>query len=144
MEGPAVPRIAQTVFDSTDPRASAEFWRQFLNLVYREGHEPPEPGDDDPLGRDWLNLLTRDGAPCLAFQHVEELPHSTWPEATIPQQLHLDLTVGSYEALMSAHDRVIELGGAMRYDRSSSPEEPLQVFADLDGHPFCVFVAVPS
>jgi hypothetical protein len=140
VDGPAIPQIAQTVLDSTNPRASAEFWRQLLDLVYRQGHEPPESGDDDSLGRDWLNLLTRDGAPCLAFQQVKELPRSTWPEATIPQQLHLDLTVGSYEELMSAHDRVIELGGAMLYDRSSSPEEPLQVFADLDGHPFCVFV----
>jgi len=144
VEGPTIPQIAQIVLDSTNPRDSAEFWRQLLNLAYRQGHEPPEPGHDDPLGRDWLNLLTRDGAPCLAFQYVEVLPRSTWPEATIPQQLHLDLTVGSFEELMSAHDRVLELGGEMLFDRSSSPEEPLQVFADPDGHPFCVFVVARS
>jgi hypothetical protein len=140
VEGPAIPQIAQIVLDSTNPRASAEFWRKFLNLVYREGHEAPEPGADDPAGNDWLNLMTRDGRPCLAFQWVEELPRSTWPEATIPQQLHLDLTVGTFDELQSARDRVIELGGELLFDRSDASEEPLQVFGDPDGHPFCVFV----
>jgi hypothetical protein len=41
---------------------------------------------------------------------------------------------------MSASARVIELGGGVLYDRSDSPEEPLRVFSDLDGHPFCIFV----
>ena len=140
MEGPVFPQIAQTVLDTTNPRASAEFWRQFLDLVYRAGHEPPGSGVDDPAGRDWLNLLTRDGAPCLAFQHVEQMARSTWPEATIPQQLHLDLTVATLDELIAAHARVIELGGELRYDRSDTPEEPLLVFSDPDGHPFCVFV----
>jgi hypothetical protein len=26
-------------------------------------------------------------------------------------------------------------------DRTDDPEEPLYVFADLSGHPFCIFVA---
>jgi catechol 2,3-dioxygenase-like lactoylglutathione lyase family enzyme len=140
VEGPAFPQIAQIVLDTTNPRASAEFWRQFLDLVYREGHEPPAPGAEDPAGSDWLNLLSRDGARCLAFQRVGALARSTWPEATIPQQLHLDLTVGTLDELNGAHARVLELGGELRYDRSDSPEEPLLVFSDPDGHPFCVFV----
>lgn len=140
MEGPVIPQIRQVTLDTTNPRVSAEFWRNLLGLVYREGHEAPDPGDDDPAGRDWLNLLTRAGAATLAFQHVEELARSTWPDATIPQQLHLDLTVRSLEELMSASTRVIELGGQLLEDRSNSPVEPLQVFRDPDGHPFCIFV----
>lgn len=140
METPNIPEIRQVAFDTTNPRASAEFWRQFLGLVYRKGHETPAPGDADPAGRDWLNLLTPDGTPCLAFQGVDELPRSTWPDRGIPQQLHLDLSVSSFDDLMSAHDRVLELGGALLHDRSERPEEPLLVFSDLDGHPFCVFV----
>ena len=134
------PQIVQVVLDSTDPRASAEFWRQLLGLVYRPGHEAPEPGADDPLGRDWLNLETPEGAPCLAFQYVDELPRSTWPSSNVPQQLHLDLTVDSFESLMAVSERVIELGGKVLYDRSDSAEEPLRVFSDADGHPFCIFV----
>jgi hypothetical protein len=29
----------------------------------------------------------------------------------------------------------------MLRDRSDDPEEPLRVYADPSGHPFCVFVA---
>lgn len=136
-----VPRLAQVVIDTTDARTSAEFWRRLLGLVYRPGHEPPNPGGDDPAGRDWLNLQNPDGTPCLAFQQVDELPASTWPEPGVPQQLHLDLTVADVEELDAVHARVADLGGQLRLDRSDDPEEPLRVFADPDGHPLCVFVA---
>ena len=33
------------------------------------------------------------------------------------------------------------LGARLRYDRSYDPEEPLRVYADPAGHPFCIFVA---
>ncbi len=77
----------------------------------------------------------------LAFQQVDQLRHSTWPEHAVPQQLHLDLTVGTRAALEAVHERVLALGGTARLDRSDDEEEPLRVFADPDGHPFCVFVA---
>jgi catechol 2,3-dioxygenase-like lactoylglutathione lyase family enzyme len=135
-----VPHLRQVVFDTTDARASAEFWRQLLGLVYRPGNEPPPAGEDDPEGRDWLNLRTPDGTPTLAFQQVAELPRATWPDAHTPQQLHLDLTVPSKSDLDLVHSRVIELGGQLLLDRSDDPEEPLRVYADPDGHPFCIFV----
>lgn len=134
------PRLAQVVLDTTDARASAEFWRQLLGLVYRPGHEPPPEGGDDPKGRDWLNLTARDGTPCLAFQQVDELPPATWPSAEVPQQLHLDLTVADLDELDEVHIRIRALGGVLRLDRSNDVEEPLRVYADRDGHPFCVFV----
>jgi catechol 2,3-dioxygenase-like lactoylglutathione lyase family enzyme len=137
-----VPSLRQVVLDTTDARVSAEFWRQVLGLVYRPGHEPPAPGSDDPAGGDWLNLQTSDGSGLLAFQQVEELPRSTWPDARIPQQLHLDLSVPSKSELDLAHSRVIALGGELRHDRSDDPEEPLRVYADPDGHTFCIFVSV--
>jgi hypothetical protein len=28
-------------------------------------------------------------------------------------------------------------------DRSDDPDEPLRVYADPAGHPFCIFVAAP-
>ena len=58
----------------------------------------------------------------------------------VPQQLHLDLTVADRAELDAVHRRVLELGGVLRLDRSDDPEEPLRVYADPDGHPFCVFV----
>jgi catechol 2,3-dioxygenase-like lactoylglutathione lyase family enzyme len=95
MHHASVPRIRQVVIDTTDARRSAEFWRQLLGLVYREGHEPPLPGGDDPAGREWLNLRYPDGSPCLAFQQVARLQRATWPDEGVAQQLHLDITVGS-------------------------------------------------
>ena len=134
------PRLAQVVLDSTDARRAAEFWRQLLGLEYRPGNEPPPVGQDDPDGRDWLNLQLPGGTPLLAFQQVEHLAPATWPDHHVPQQLHLDLTVRDVPELDAVHSRVTALGGTLRLDRSDDPEEPLRVYADPDGHPFCVFV----
>jgi hypothetical protein len=134
------PRIRTVVLDTTDARSLAEFYRQLFGLSYRPGDEPPPAGEPDPRGRDWLVLRNDDGVP-LAFQQVEELPRSTWPESDVPQQLHLDTTVPDVEALAEARERALALGATQRYDRSDDPEEPLYVFADPAGHPFCIFVA---
>ncbi|MEV4826334.1 VOC family protein [Micromonospora sp. NPDC049274] len=136
----SVPKLCQVVLDCTDARSLAEFYRQLLGLVYRPGDEPPAPGQDDQRGRDWLVLRTPEGASQMAFQQVDHLPETTWPDNTVPQQLHLDLTVESVEELLVQHERVLRLGGRLRYDRIDDPDEPLRVYADLAGHPFCVFV----
>jgi catechol 2,3-dioxygenase-like lactoylglutathione lyase family enzyme len=133
------PRIRQVVLDTTDARALAEFYRQLFGLSYRPGDEPPPDGEPDPRGRDWLVLQNDDGVP-LAFQQVDELPRSTWPEPGVPQQLHLDTSVSDVAALTEARDRALELGATLRYDRSDDPEEPLYALADPDGHTFCIFV----
>ncbi len=136
-----VPTMRQVVLDTTDARALAEFYRNLLDLVYRPGDEPPAPGDVDERGRGWLVLRTPDGVPQLAFQQVDRLPEATWPDGPVPQQLHLDLTVASFDDLQEQHERVLRLGGRLRYDRSDDPVEPLRVYADPAGHPFCIFVA---
>jgi catechol 2,3-dioxygenase-like lactoylglutathione lyase family enzyme len=135
------PRLRQVVLDCTDARALAEFYRHLLGLVYRPGDEPPAPGQDDERGRDWLVLRTPDGVPQLAFQQVDRLPAVTWADGPVPQQLHLDLTVPSAEELEVQHQRALRLGARVLYDRTDDPEEPLRVYADPAGHPFCVFVA---
>ena len=58
----------------------------------------------------------------------------------MPQQLHLDLTVDSTAELDAVHERVLCLGGELRFDRSHDLDEPLRVFTDPAGHTFCVFV----
>ncbi len=143
MSQSGVPHLGQVVIDTTDARAAAEFWRQLLGLIYRTGHEPPPAGEDDVAGREWLNLNTPERRPCLAFQQVEQLARSTWPDSAVPQQLHLDLTVADVAELDAVHERVLALGGTLLEDRSTDPEEPLRAYADLDGHPFCVFVVAP-
>jgi hypothetical protein len=134
------PVIRQTVLDTTDPRGLAEFYRQLFGLSYRPGDEPPPPGQPDERGDDWLVLHNQSGAD-LAFQKVAELRESTWPEGTLPQQLHLDTTVPTVEDLAVQHERALALGARLLLDRSDDPGEPLYVYADPAGHPFCIFVA---
>jgi catechol 2,3-dioxygenase-like lactoylglutathione lyase family enzyme len=138
-----VPVLRQVVLDTTDARVLAEFYRQLLGLGYRPGDEPPAPGEPDPRGRDWLVLRDADGRNKLAFQQVAELPRATWPEGPVPQQLHLDLTVPTAAELDAQHERALALGARLLLDRSDDPEEPLRVYADPSGHPFCIFVAPP-
>ncbi|MPZ85260.1 MAG: VOC family protein [Actinophytocola sp.] len=136
-----VPSLRQVVLDCLDARSLAEFYRQLLGFVYRPGDEPPETGEVDERGADWLALRTPGGVPRLAFQQVGQLPEVTWPEGPVPQQLHLDLTVASVEDLAAQHHRVLILGGRLLHDHSHDPDEPLRVYADPAGHPFCIFVA---
>jgi catechol 2,3-dioxygenase-like lactoylglutathione lyase family enzyme len=134
------PSLLQVVLDTTDARRLAEFYRELLGLRYRPGDEPPGPGEPDPQGEDWLVLRDSAGANRLAFQQVAELPAATWPEGPIPQQLHLDLTVPSTVELDAQHERALALGAGLLLDRSDDPQEPLRVYADPAGHPFCIFV----
>ena len=134
------PELLHTVLDCMDTRELAEFYRQLLGLRYRSGDEPPT--DETPDDADWLVLVDANGARKLAFQQVEDLPRATWPEPQgVPQQLHLDFTVRSRAELERQCKRALALGGVILLDRTDDLDEPLYAFADLAGHPFCIFVA---
>jgi catechol 2,3-dioxygenase-like lactoylglutathione lyase family enzyme len=132
------PHLLHTVLDTTDVRGLAEFYRELLGLQYRAGDERPADGPDDA---DWLVLVDSDGTRMLAFQLVERLERTTWPSPDVPMQLHLDLTVATAEDLERQRIRAEDLGAELLLDRSDDPEEPLYVFADPAGHPFCIFVS---
>ena len=133
---PEHPQLLQTVLDTTRPRELAEFYRELLGLGYRPGDEPG-PGAEDP---DWLVLVDASGVRKLAFQQVDELTPTTWPSQEVPMQLHVDYTVSSVVELHRQRARAEQLGARVVLDRSDDPDEPLFVFADLSGHPFCIFV----
>ena len=134
------PRIVQVVLDTTDARRLAEFYRELFGLEYRPGDEPPTGTASDPDGEGWL-VLRNPGGIQLAFQQTDGVRPSTWPDDEVPQMFHLDTTVGSVAELEAQRERALALGATQVYDRSSDPEEPLYVFADPAGHPFCVFVS---
>jgi len=133
------PTLLHTVLDTTDVRALAEFYRELLGLTYRQGDEPPAAGEPDDA--DWLVLVDGEGNRKLAFQQVERLERTTWPKHDVPMQLHLDLTVPSSPDLERQRERAEALGATLLLDRTEDPDEPLYVFADPSGHPFCIFVA---
>lgn len=142
MEQAAV-SVRQVVLDTTDARRLAEFYRRLLAYLYRPGDDPPPMGEDDPKGRDWLVLRSPAGGWRLAFQQVAELPEATWPDGPRPQMAHLDLAVPTTAAFEAEHRRALALGARLLRDRSDDPDEPLRVYADPAGHPFCIFVADP-
>lgn len=127
------PTLRQVVLDTTDLRGLAEFYRELLGFSYRAGDETPQ--DDE----EWLILVGPQGTR-VGFQRVASLPPSTWPSAEVPQQLHLDLSVSSVAELDEQHERALALGARLLEDRSGDEDEPLRVYADPAGHPFCVFV----
>jgi len=132
------PQLLHTAIDTTKPRELAEFYRQLLGLRYRAGDEPPPEGVPDDA--DWLVLVDQDGVRQLAFQQVDRLERTTWPEHDVPMQMHVDFTVSSTEELQRQRERAEALGAQVILDQSADPEESLLVFADLSGHPFCIFV----
>jgi hypothetical protein len=133
------PRLLHTALDTTDCRGLAEFYRLLLGLQYRPGDEPPDDGTTDDA--DWLVLTDSAGVRKLAFQQVESLPRTTWPRHDVPMQLHVDYTVSSAEELEWQRERAEALGATVLLDRTDDADEPLYVFADPAGHPFCIFVA---
>ena len=134
-----IARFRAVVIDTEDARGLAEFYRQLVGLRYRPGDEPPAPGEPDPNGGEWLAMRSPEGVR-ISFQQVERMPRATWPEGPVPQMLHLDFMVGSADQLQEQHDRALALGATELRDESSF-EEPLYVFADPAGHPFCIFVS---
>lgn len=133
------PRLLHTAVDATDARQLAEFYRELLGLRYRPGDEPPADGTPDDA--DWLVLVDARGVRQLAFQQVDSLPRTTWPAHDIPMQMHLDFTVPSLGELQRQRERAQALGAELLLDRTGDPGEPLYVFADPAGHPFCILVA---
>lgn len=131
----AFPRLHQVVLDCTHTRELAEFYRRLLGFAYRPGDESPSPGGDE-----WLVLQDDEGRARIAFQRVTAVTPPTWPDPSVPQQLHLDLTVGSTDELDRQHERALGLGARLLLDRADDEEEPLRVYADPAGHPFCIFV----
>ncbi|MEO7751785.1 MAG: VOC family protein [Terracoccus sp.] len=145
-----VPFVRQVAIDCPHPRALAEFYRELLGYAYRAGDEAPPQGEPDPNGADWLVLRpAADDASSgrgLAFQQSDDYRPPSWsatgdlaPEIQ-RQMLHLDLTVPDAASLVVQRDRATALGAAILLDRSDDDEEPLYVFADPAGHPFCIFV----
>jgi hypothetical protein len=134
------PSVRQTVLDCLDPRQLGDFYRDLLGYPYRSGDETPTAGED------WLVLRATDGPHGLAFQLNPEYVPPVWtPEADRPGEqqmmLHLDMTVPAAGSLEQQRLRVLELGGAVLLDSTDDEDEPLYVFADPAGHPFCIFVA---
>ena len=108
-------RMHHVVLDCPDPDALAAFYSALLGL-------PVTYRDDD-----WVVVAASDKSSGLAFQRAAHLRPPTWPDPTVPQQVHLDVMV---EDPAAARPRVLALGAAKLDGKD--------VYADPAGHPFCL------
>ncbi|WP_166391353.1 VOC family protein [Nocardioides ochotonae] len=82
----------------------------------------PSPNDDG----DFVAVSADRETSGLAFQRAPGHPRATWPDPSVPQQMHLDVMV---EDVAAVGVRVPEVGA--RHLQGD-------VYADPAGHPFCL------
>ena len=133
------PTIRQIVLDTEDARGLAEFYREVFGFTYREGDEPPPVGGPDPKSEDWLVLRNRDGG-MASRSNGSSTSRGPPGRRTRSRRCCIWTPRCQIEELHRQHERVLALGGTLLYDRSDDEEEPLFVYADPAGHPFCIFV----
>jgi catechol 2,3-dioxygenase-like lactoylglutathione lyase family enzyme len=121
----AVPRFDLVVLDCPNPTALAGFYARLLDWPLDD-----EANDDS----DWVTLRAARGGAGIAFQRIPDYRPPTWPAGERPQMFHLDLNVADPVA---AHDRALALGATVLDEKHAGR---FVVYADLDGHPFCLCV----
>jgi catechol 2,3-dioxygenase-like lactoylglutathione lyase family enzyme len=114
-------RLEKPVINTPHPRALAAFYAQVLGLQLNE------------VSDDWVVIGREPGARELAFQRDPTWVPPPWPpDPAQPLQVHLDIRVDDIDA---AEPAVLALG-ARRL--TAQRESGFRVFADPDGHPFCL------
>jgi catechol 2,3-dioxygenase-like lactoylglutathione lyase family enzyme len=110
-------RLHHLVLDAADVDAEAAFWSSLLGqpVTYRSGDFVVVSADDRTSG--------------LAFQLAPDHRAPTWPDAAVPQQMHLDVMV---DDLDEADAEVLALGARALGGG--------HVYADPAGHPFCLIL----
>jgi catechol-2,3-dioxygenase len=114
--GSEVQLFAVTI-DAAEPGALARFYADLLGMEVT--YEGPEGA-----------LIAGDGK-SLMFQEVSDYNPPQWPDPARPQQAHLDVLVDDLDA---GEVRALELGAS----RLNGGGEQFRVFADPEGHPFCL------
>ena len=132
--------LRQTVLDTTDARGLAEFYRELLGLAYRPGARtaPARRGRPGRAGMAGPAHPGREPARLPAGRRADAVDVAeAWRAAAAAPRPQ----VTTREALEREHARALALGARVLRDDSQDEVEPLYVYADPAGHPFCIFVA---
>ncbi|MCU1432105.1 MAG: Glyoxalase-like domain protein [Actinotalea sp.] len=121
-------RLSTVVIDCQDVGTTAAFYAEMLGMEIVA--EDPDWIDIGPPGAGWDGRV-------LSFQLSPEHVRPTWPDPTVPQQFHLDISVDDIEA---AEADVLALGAT----RVPWHEEGFRVYTDPAGHTFCLTYGHPS
>ncbi|MFB7190627.1 VOC family protein [Streptomyces sp. NPDC056230] len=115
-------KLSAITLDCPDPPALAAFYQQATGLA-----------SHPKSNADFAGLDREDGL-FIGFQRVDDHRAPSWPDQTVPQQLHICFTVE--EDLDEAEARLLELG-AGKPDQQPH-EDRWRVPTDPAGHPFCI------
>lgn len=110
--------LSGVTINAPDARALAEF---YAAITGGTAH-----GDSR-----WATVTGPNGA--IGFQQIADYVPPTWPEGTVPMQMHLDFYVDDLEAT----DARARAAGARRFTFQPNADHCL-VYADPAGHPFCL------
>jgi catechol 2,3-dioxygenase-like lactoylglutathione lyase family enzyme len=108
------------VLDTDDPPGMADFYTRLLGwqIIWSED--------------DWVTISGGPGTR-IAFQLALNYKPPTWPDDTVPQQLHIDFSVDDLPGAAAYAESI----GARRIEGPDKSENFL-VFLDPSGHPFCL------
>ena len=118
-------RLGSIALDCDDPGQLSAFWAELL-------------GGEVTFSNDDFAAVKTDRV-WLAATRVEKYLPPSWPDGTVPKQLHLDLAV---DDLDEAERTAISLG-AVRVGTQPAPDRYL-VLLDPAGHPFCLSTQIPE
>ncbi len=119
-------KLQCVVLDCADVVELSGFYQSLLGGVVNQ----PDPRWS--LGEGWATLHADDGF-VLAFQRVVDHRPPQWPDASRPQQFHLDLEV---EDLGQAQEKILKQGATLL--AAGDGKRSWRIFADPAGHPFCL------
>jgi len=112
-------RWTTTVLDCSDPVALADFYAALLG------------GARERISADFH--VVRSGTAWLAAQRVHTYTAPSWPDAAVPKQMHLDLSV---DDLQSAVETAKHLGAVEETEQPAA--DRWRVMRDPAGHLFCL------
>jgi catechol 2,3-dioxygenase-like lactoylglutathione lyase family enzyme len=117
--GRVIGSLHSLVLDCPDARALARFYELLLGLERVE--------DTDS----WVTIEGRGQR--IAFQSSQMQRPATWGDASVPQQIHVDVLVTDLD---QAEAQVIAIGAELL----EGSDKPIgyRVYADPAGHPFCL------
>ncbi|MGH9132273.1 MAG: VOC family protein [Acidimicrobiales bacterium] len=120
-----VARLGSIALDCAEPGPLAAFWADLLG------------GEVAFTSETFVAVKTDRG--WLAAVRVDDYRAPSWPGASNPKQMHLDLAV---DDLDQAEAEALRLG-ARRPDEQPSPDK-WRVLLDPAGHPFCLTTQIPE
>jgi catechol 2,3-dioxygenase-like lactoylglutathione lyase family enzyme len=115
----ATARLGLTALDCADPAVLADFWAALL------GGEVAHRNDEFhavKVDEDWLVAVK-----------VQDYVAPTWPDPTVPKQMHLHLKV---DDLDTAQAGAVRLGARVATEQTNP--ERWRILLDPAGHPFCL------